>query len=397
MLAKCSEEQNNFPSVFEGLGCLRSTLLVSQLGFQVIFLKFICDFTKCFSNCECFGYYDHSYISKSKRDAQFLQILEPLRQLFTGPSDLLVCFMTLNRLRTMQNISTVHVEIQQRMFMFSVGFSYFISIIINLPGFWGYQVVNCHQHINKTLSLLNNGECYDYFVPNLKDEKYFWQTYLTVYVLVLKIVPALSIVILNILVIVKLKQTMEMRRRVVLKVSIRDISTSSSEAYVTSLTSVMASNTIGSNTSKDASDSIKIENKDQNEANRRKPTVTFADQKTSVSSDPGATYAQHNLPKDHLENIRRKQKVSFAIQETRLTILLISILSSYTILTTPNTVLQCYWLWGDTQALWTTNGFNLRYISAPVNVLLTCNYSLNFYLYCFANKDIRETIKNCFK
>ena len=35
MLAKCSEEQNNFPSVFEGFGCLRSTLLVSQLGFQV--------------------------------------------------------------------------------------------------------------------------------------------------------------------------------------------------------------------------------------------------------------------------------------------------------------------------------------------------------------------------
>ena len=90
--------------------------------------------------------------------------------------------------------------------------------------------------------------------------------------------------------------------------------------------------------------------------------------------------------------VNRTQKISFEVQETRLTVLLISILSSYTILTTPNTVLQCYWLWGDTMALWTTSGFNLRLISAPVNVLLSCNYSLNFYLYCVANRDIKDAM-----
>ena len=30
--------------------------------------------------------------------------------------------------------------------------------------------------------------------------------------------------------------------------------------------------------------------------------------------------------------------------------------------------------------------WNVRLFSAPINLLLTLNYSLNFYLYCLANK-----------
>ena len=101
----------------------------------------------------------------------------------------------------------------------------------------------------------------------------------------------------------------------------------------------------------------------------------------------------------HLEKVIKKsnnldkgQKFSVGNQETRLSILLVTILSSFTILTTPNTVLQCYWLWGDTKSLWTSSGFNLRLVSAPVNILLAANYSLNFYLYCLYNAEIRKSL-----
>ena len=304
-----------------------------------------------FSNCECIGFYDHSrYDSNTKTRAEFFHILDPLRQLFTGPSDLLVCFMTLNRLRTMQSIDKFYVESQRKMLIFSVLFSYITSIGINMPAFWGYKVdlINCHQFINDTLSLPHNDECYSFLEPNLTADKSFWKPYLAVYVVTMKILPAFVIICMNFLMIIKLRKIMNQRKKTVLSRSRRTISSSN----------------------------------DVNETDM--PTISkLVSQNMHIN-----------------ENIRtpfeRTPKMSFEMQQTRLTLLLITILGSFTILTTPNTVLQCYWLWGDTLSLWTTSGFNLRLVSAPVNVLLTANYSLNFYLYCIANKDIKNALIRSF-
>ena len=87
-------------------------------------------------------------------------------------------------------------ENQRKKFISSVVFSYAFSILIHLPLFWGYEVdlVNCKQFINSTLYLPHNDKCYSFLEPNLTADKSFWKPYLAVYLLTMKIVPALLIV-----------------------------------------------------------------------------------------------------------------------------------------------------------------------------------------------------------
>ena len=275
--------------------------------------------------------------------------MDPLRQLFTGPSDLLICFMTLHRVNTMHNIKKFYVESQSKMFKFSVVFSYIFSALIHLPLFWGYEVdlVNCKQFINSTLSLPHDDNCYSFLEPNLTADKSFWKPYLAVYLVTMKIVPALVIIFMNILMIKKLRNIMNLRRLTVRSTGKKTM----------------------------------ISKDDFSRNTKNLPTVS-----EGVSGQETHRDAKKN------KDLVKKRKVSLEIQETRLSILLVGILSSFTLLTTPNTILQCYWLWGDTKSLWTSSGFNLRLVSAPVNILLASNYSLNFYLYCLANKEMRDAL-----
>jgi hypothetical protein len=77
------------------------------------------------------------------------------------------------------------------------------------------------------------------------------------------------------------------------------------------------------------------------------------------------------------------------VEEHRMTYLLITILTSFIFLTTPNTMVKIWALWlKDREDFYSgSGGFNPRAITAPANLLLTCNYSLNFYLYCLASRS----------
>ena len=61
----------------------------------------------------------------------------------------------------------------------------------------------------------------------------------------------------------------------------------------------------------------------------------------------------------------------------------------------PYTVTYLYWTAFPTD--WTAIDDALRVaISATADILLSLNYSINFYLYCIGNRDIRLAVKELF-
>ena len=90
-------------------------------------------------------------------------------------------------------------------------------------------------------------------------------------------------------------------------------------------------------------------------------------------------------------------KLSNILKEARRTRMLITILSSYIILTVPHTVILSFWLFGADLSLWEDNGLTFRLLTGSSSLLLTCNYSLNFYLYCIANSDVRKAVVKAFQ
>ena len=71
-----------------------------------------------------------------------------------------------------------------------------------------------------------------------------------------------------------------------------------------------------------------------------------------------------------------------------MTRLLVAIMLSFTILTTPNTYFNFVFSFSTSQNFYKTTS---HFVNALASNLMTLNYSLNFYLYCFANmyKSIR--------
>ena len=91
---------------------------------------------------------------------------------------------------------------------------------------------------------------------------------------------------------------------------------------------------------------------------------------------------------------RLSRKVSKLIDEIRIGRILILISSFYILLTLPHTIDQFHYL------LYKTDNYEKRFygldeILASLSYLaLTVNYSLNFYFYCLINQDIRKDVKN---
>ena len=75
----------------------------------------------------------------------------------------------------------------------------------------------------------------------------------------------------------------------------------------------------------------------------------------------------------------------------RLSGLLVCTLLSHTLLTTPYTVWSIISM--VNAGLWTRSEGTSRLLPAVANLLFSCNYSLNFYFYCLANRDIRKAVR----
>lgn len=78
-----------------------------------------------------------------------------------------------------------------------------------------------------------------------------------------------------------------------------------------------------------------------------------------------------------------------SIKEIRLTLLLLSIVLSHILLTLASNVIN--FIWTIFPKYW--SGIADRVIYESVGDIMCCiNYSMNFYLYCLTNKEIREAV-----
>ena len=88
-----------------------------------------------------------------------------------------------------------------------------------------------------------------------------------------------------------------------------------------------------------------------------------------------------------LNGIGKKQRRKK--NEEKMTRLLITTMISFTLLTSPSciyAIIDFNYNKGRIGGSMESLGINHRMVTAPCNLLLSCNYSLNFYLYCFANR-----------
>ena len=83
-----------------------------------------------------------------------------------------------------------------------------------------------------------------------------------------------------------------------------------------------------------------------------------------------------------------------SIKEIRLTLLLLSIVLSHILLTLASNVIN--FIWTIFPKYWSE--VDDRVIYESVGDILCCvNYSMNFYLYCLTNKEIREAVLDDFR
>ena len=294
-----------------------------------------------YSICACRGIYTPAYISRSHMEATALMVLNPLRQLLTGPSDLVSLGMTLQRVLVMARVPLPG-NTQGRVFLTTILMAYLISTFLNLPLFWAFKLDP------KPCPDLNTTTCYNSPVlgkPFLVTFD-FWSTFEYVYVAVMKIVPAVGLLIMNLYLIRKVRNILKKKRLLQCK----------------------------------PTDPHKIISSDPN------ATVNVIDSISTLSFTLSEKTSNE-------QQTKRSKKLQCAIYEIRLTIVLIAILTSYSLLTTLNTVVTIFWFSEfDITNKWDHGAEFVPWLSSVGNLLLSCNYSINLYLFCATNGDFRRAL-----
>ena len=210
--------------------------------------------------------------------------------------------------------------------------SYFIGLGVNLPLLFEYKTEvskDCYP-LNPTRNSSNeeehkNSNCFSPYVPWLESfyDGNIWTAYKIMFTSILYVIPKLDIVTMNIVTIIKLRSLLQKH--------------------------LLQSNTI----------------------------QQLVSQPTGLSSD--IQIVSETVFRSHKKKAegRKKRKK----HEMKITRLLLAIMISHTILTTPcNSInFMFYFSFGVSKK------FN-HVITSVVNLMFTLNYSLNFYLYCFTNR-----------
>ena len=300
-----------------------------------------------FSTCQCRGLYNSSYSYLTGKEAWLTRFVDVLHELFTGPSDLLICFGTFHRIMNLKRIRKPQIVKHTKTLKLVVFLSYFISLIIYLPSFWHYkdEPFPCIHYLNASKPENNSSICH-FYQP--RSDTALWDVYISMQLVIMKVVPTISIVMMNLIIIYKLRQL--------------------------------------TNTS-----SLKVS---EESASVSKPS----DQEARLQSQELKTISSEiEQLKQNQQKTKFMIRLSKILKEARRTRMLITILTSYIILTVPHTVILSFWLFGADLSLWQEDGLTFRLLTGTSSLLLTCNYSLNFYLYCIANSDIRKAAVKVFQ
>ena len=169
-----------------------------------------------FLECECLDYYLGDHIPSTLTEATFLRIAEPLHRFFTGPSDYIVIFMTLDRsvlhitmtlrMRSMRALPNYFHPRKMKKVTRYVMLSFAIGFIFNLPSFFAYT----SGEFDCSSRNITQSRCFEKYVPRFKDSEVetlqdLWIAYTVINIGVMSVLPLFSIFILNIAIIKRLR------------------------------------------------------------------------------------------------------------------------------------------------------------------------------------------------
>jgi len=151
-----------------------------------------------FINAECAGFWSEAIFHRPAK-AHFVQLMES--QFLTGPSDYIALFMTFDRMFMMVSLPLSQ---RRRNFLLHIIVSFTIGIGLMIPQFFAFKTeeVECYHPLTPAYDLT----CYDPWVPNLQEVKYFWVPYTIVWLIFVHILPKVGIVVMNIVIILRLKK-----------------------------------------------------------------------------------------------------------------------------------------------------------------------------------------------
>ena len=292
-----------------------------------------------FSNCQCGGFYNSSHHYLTNREAWLTRVIDLVHQVSTGPSDILICLGAFHRLRV-KRVSQPPVSGQQRTLLMVVLFTYISSILIYLPSFWQYEHLNIPcEDSSLSLTLNTNSTDCHFYQPSYELS---WMIYASFQLVVMKVIPLVSVILMDFIIIKKLVRLKRRYAGIVAKPtwSVFEVSEGEEDG-------IGRVNSI----------SLKIN--------------------------------QEERKKKQLEN-KVKLKIGQMLKEVRRLRVLILILTSYILFTVPNTVTMSCWMYGASLKLWEQDGITFRVLTGSSSLLLTFKYSSNFYLYCIAYAYIIE-------
>ena len=281
--------------------------------------------------------------------AEFLRFTFSHQSLLSNPSDILVCFMTFSRLRIIWNVEKQKIRNHPKPIASQVIFAYIFSILMEAPAFFMYDINNC---TNETMedAILEGPACWSYVETADVTKTPFWEVYAILECILTRIIPALVIICMNIIMVIKL----------------HDIWKKKKASYVLRESSNISQRKSSLNELIVSKISKRISKKGDTKSSNLLAVPDFYPRRDSKHLAKG---------------------LYSSLKELRLSILLVSTLLFYTIFTTPKTVFNVLSL-VDLDGV--TKIANYRLLSAICNVFFTINYSFNFYFYCLTNKDIRE-------
>ena len=178
-----------------------------------------------FNTVVCLGYTDPPVEVATQAMAEFLKVLVTHPQVLSAPSDFPVCLMTLNRLRVILRVKEKRSRDAGRPkpILLQVLSVYILSFVLDSPNWFMFSIQvtesdlshlqpckfcvcaqSCGNH-----SLLNGTECWSY-VANTRyftDEKTLYNTLVILQCIFIKVLPALGIIIMNIIIVCKVVQS----------------------------------------------------------------------------------------------------------------------------------------------------------------------------------------------
>ena len=144
--------------------------------------------------------------------AKFLQFTFAHPNLLSSASDLLVVFMTFSRLRTLWHAESRRgKDSSPRPIVLQILLAYTISIMMDVPNFFIYDTLDCSNKTEDDAPL--DKDCWSFVEASAITTTTYWLVWIYFKTIVIRVLPLLAIVIMNIMIIWKLHKILKKKMR----------------------------------------------------------------------------------------------------------------------------------------------------------------------------------------